>query len=156
MAGIKKRADNANNMMIGGICNQIRCKDSNIIRSLFPSSSSCSPTYSVEYKSLTHRELRIFACSILAGHLLATSYLSATSIQRSRLRAKSVQNTTPANSFLSPAPPGRKVEKTVVIQIKILSFVKETATVRAQEQRAKDAKSFRRLYASDYNSMLIS
>ncbi len=38
----------------------------------------------------------------------------------------------------------------------MLSFVTETATVQAQEQRAKDAKSFRRLYASDYNSMLIS
>ena len=37
-----------------------------------------------------------------------------------------------------------------------LFFAKETATVQAQEQRAKDAKSFRRLYASDYNSMLIS
>lgn len=35
-------------------------------------------------------------------------------------------------------------------------FAPETATVQAQEQRAKDAKSFRRLYASDYNSMLIS
>ena len=38
----------------------------------------------------------------------------------------------------------------------ILSFVTETAAVQAQEQRAKDAKSFRRLYASDYNSILIS
>ena len=36
-------------------------------------------------------------------------------------------------------------------------FATETATVQAQEQRAKDAKSFRRLNASDYNnSMLIS
>ena len=39
---------------------------------------------------------------------------------------------------------------------KVLSFVTETAAVQAQEQRAKDAKSFRRLNASDYNSMLIS
>ena len=42
------------------------------------------------------------------------------------------------------------------IPIKMLSFVTETAAVQAQEQRAKDAKSFRRLNASDYNSMLIS
>lgn len=45
---------------------------------------------------------------------------------------------------------------TLVIQKKMLSFVTETAAVQAQEQRAKDAKSFRRLNASDYNSMLIS
>ena len=45
---------------------------------------------------------------------------------------------------------------TLVIQKKKLSFVTETAAVQAQEQRAKDAKSFRRLYASDENSMLIS
>ena len=38
----------------------------------------------------------------------------------------------------------------------MLIIAAETATVLAQEQRAKDAKSFRRLYASDYNSMLIS
>ena len=48
------------------------------------------------------------------------------------------------------------VTKNVAIQKKMLSFVTETAAVLAQEQRAKDAKSFRRLYASDYNSMLIS
>ena len=48
------------------------------------------------------------------------------------------------------------LKKNVVIQKIMLSFVTETATVRAQEQRAKDAKSFRRLYASDENSMLIS
>ena len=42
------------------------------------------------------------------------------------------------------------------IPIKMLSFAIETAAVQAQEQRAKDAKSFRRLNASDYNSMLIS
>lgn len=45
---------------------------------------------------------------------------------------------------------------TLVIQKKMLSFATETAAVQAQEQRAKDAKSFRRLYASDYNSILIS
>lgn len=50
----------------------------------------------------------------------------------------------------------RFIGKAVVIREKKLSFVVETATVQAQEQRAKDAKSFRRLYASDYNSMLIS
>ena len=38
---------------------------------------------------------------------------------------------------------------TLVIQKKMLSFVTETAAVQAQEQRAKDAKSFRRLNASD-------
>ena len=50
----------------------------------------------------------------------------------------------------------KNVTKTVVILKKKLSFVTETAAVQAQEQRAKDAKSFRRLNASDYNSMLIS
>ena len=44
----------------------------------------------------------------------------------------------------------------LAIQKKMLSFAIETAAVQAQEQRAKDAKSFRRLNASDYNSMLIS
>ena len=37
----------------------------------------------------------------------------------------------------------------LVILKKMLSFVTETAAVQAQEQRAKDAKSFRRLNASD-------
>ena len=37
----------------------------------------------------------------------------------------------------------------LVILKKTLSFVTETAAVQAQEQRAKDAKSFRRLNASD-------
>ena len=50
----------------------------------------------------------------------------------------------------------KNVTKTVVILKKMLSFATETAAVQAQEQRAKDAKSFRRLNASDYNSMLIS
>jgi hypothetical protein len=35
-------------------------------------------------------------------------------------------------------------------------FAKETATIQAQEQRAKDAKSFRRSIASDYNSTFVS
>ena len=43
----------------------------------------------------------------------------------------------------------KKVTKNVVILKKMLSFVTETAAVQAQEQRAKDAKSFRRLNASD-------
>lgn len=47
-------------------------------------------------------------------------------------------------------------KKQLLFRKKMLFFAKETATVQAQEQRAKDAKSFRRLYASDYNSILIS
>ncbi len=38
----------------------------------------------------------------------------------------------------------------------MLFFAKETAATKAQEQRAKDAKSFRRLLSQNYNSMLIS
>jgi hypothetical protein len=38
----------------------------------------------------------------------------------------------------------------------ILFFAKETATIRAQEQRAKDAKSFRQSIASDDNITCLS
>ena len=38
----------------------------------------------------------------------------------------------------------------------ILFFAKETAAIQAQEQRAKDAKSFRRSLSQNYTSMLIS
>ena len=43
---------------------------------------ACSTICPVEHKSLTYRKLRIFVCSNLTGHFLATNYQSITSIQR--------------------------------------------------------------------------
>ena len=48
----------------------------------------CLPIFPVEYKSLTYRKLRIFVCSNLTGHFLATNYQSITSIQRTGRQVK--------------------------------------------------------------------
>ena len=47
-------------------------------------------------------------------------------------------------------------QKKFVDSIIILFFAIEIAATQAQEQRAKDAKSFRQSLSQNYNSMLIS